>query len=551
MRITFFILIHLVISGLNAQECGQLIEGEEIRLDASGKSLEKSRVQDQDGLNTCYANTASVMLQSALEGNPDISYLHIALAHADKVTSQLQGSTFAFQGNKKLLLDFGNTCDAINAARDIGGVCKRKDVYLEKLLLNNNLGYLSDPKNIQQQIFTVLSDYLDLIHENFNSQEQPLNSKEKQTIINEMRKTIEKNMPKYSFQNCKKEDPSNALMAMTNLIILAFNEKYSKSRNDLYPLTSAYINGRTGDIMGLDTKTLEKEYFSILKGIPAPTSATNALLSAIEKLNIANLSRESLLEGLKRIDPNVIEKLEEDYQRYVLNDFSVCSKQNDYVTNFDGFLTDLRLNTCLSSNLRGVIWDPIDKLINLKESKLDLPKLIDFILNSPELSYINTMTLAVAPDCTEDKKIKIPKNLKCNNEKIKFTDKELVPDSSDEKLRIDKEALKLRETTLQSMQNNRAVGLGVCQDFLIKGLDHNSFKRHEDGVQVVCDRGMHAVTIIGLRCKKNKIDYLIQNSNGEWRDLNTDKFERDVKVGKAWIDENEIIKNTTYYSHFD
>ena len=64
---------------LAAQDCGNIANGQVVRLDEAGGSLQNSKVQDQDGLGTCYANTASVLLQSALPNNPDVSYINLAL----------------------------------------------------------------------------------------------------------------------------------------------------------------------------------------------------------------------------------------------------------------------------------------------------------------------------------------------------------------------------------------------------------------------------------------------------------------------------------------
>ena len=61
-----------------AQNCGEMQNGEIIRVDEGNKSLANFRVQDQDGLGSCYANAASLLLQSALPNNPEVSYLHLA-----------------------------------------------------------------------------------------------------------------------------------------------------------------------------------------------------------------------------------------------------------------------------------------------------------------------------------------------------------------------------------------------------------------------------------------------------------------------------------------
>ena len=83
----FFVLFLLLSSTSVGADCQffdgtkslKVLEGQAVSLRSPGKSLEKLKIQDQDGLNTCYANTTSVILKSILPNQPDVSYTHAAV----------------------------------------------------------------------------------------------------------------------------------------------------------------------------------------------------------------------------------------------------------------------------------------------------------------------------------------------------------------------------------------------------------------------------------------------------------------------------------------
>ena len=87
MRI-LFILSLLFYSLIAKSGCGSLLDGEVVRLDVKGKSLENFKVQDQDGLGTCYSNASSLLLHSAMGTTP--SYLMLAKNSGDRKSGELK-----------------------------------------------------------------------------------------------------------------------------------------------------------------------------------------------------------------------------------------------------------------------------------------------------------------------------------------------------------------------------------------------------------------------------------------------------------------------------
>lgn len=62
----FFLLTYSTI--INGNECSGMKEGEVYRLNQDNRSLSNVRVQDQEGLGSCYANTASLFTKIKYEG---------------------------------------------------------------------------------------------------------------------------------------------------------------------------------------------------------------------------------------------------------------------------------------------------------------------------------------------------------------------------------------------------------------------------------------------------------------------------------------------------
>jgi hypothetical protein len=128
MNTKLLIFLSLISFNTFAQDCGDVKDGTISRLDAPGKSLSNARVQDQDGLGTCYANTASLLLQSVLPNNPEVSYLHLSINRAEKLVQKelkSQGKVQAFKDNGDLLLDAGFACDSIKLAKEADFVEQR------------------------------------------------------------------------------------------------------------------------------------------------------------------------------------------------------------------------------------------------------------------------------------------------------------------------------------------------------------------------------------------------------------------------------------------
>ncbi len=166
----------------------------EYRLDERPGSLADSKILDQDGLGVCYAAVASTVLQSTLTGNPEISYLQIALDYKKaetknrnsgrlKVTRSTYGST-----SDETLLDGGQFCEKFKEIK------KAKLCPKDKVALENVEG---DP-SVQYEAFKVMGGFFDYSRK-FDPQKRQKMVEGMKAAFGEMKKQAQekcKEMPK-------------------------------------------------------------------------------------------------------------------------------------------------------------------------------------------------------------------------------------------------------------------------------------------------------------------------------------------------------------------
>jgi hypothetical protein len=334
----------------------------------------------------------------------------------------------------------------------------------------------------------------------------------------------------------------------------AYNSITRELRDQIYQSTITSGSGKTETIKFVleekFVKMLNNAYLMSFTKSPAPASGKEAFVRAVRTVMSKDISDKNIEFILNRIDPAVTSLLEDDYSRYVKKDFSKCNQDRlTYLKYDDGIVKDFRADPCLSQY--GKIGDSLqDMILSLEKSNVkDFEKIADALLNAPDLGYEKALTQALAPTCTDENKIKIPKNLTCEDKHSPLTQKHFrdAPPLSDfEKEQVANAPKIFREDMLTAIGKNKSpVGATVCTIFFQETPSYNYHKTQK--CDVSRDNGLHAVSVIGYRCSKGKMDYLIQNSWGEWRDLNK-SLERDPKFGKAWLSEDSMTLNTLYYS---
>lgn len=622
-----------------AQDCGEVKDGSVSRLDEPGRSLANSRVQDQDGLGTCYANTASIMLQSALPNNPDISYLHLSINRAERLVQKeyrSQGKSQAFKDNGDLLLDAGFSCESIKLAKENGGVCERKNVALEQMMFKTDLNQFSDPAWAQLDLLKKVSTYYDGMLRDFSLPVKPEEKKQRSFFSNEsnrparniserpnslqgffsrifgtkpdadapvsepvvnpvvendnqnsqpgnegsnpapvvpakpkeenekfaqyrdlLKKVIDDNRDKYARKKCEKVDITNSTKVAQNLLMRIQNnvnagkyKKFPASRYKVLQLKIGYafdmkVNGVPVVEAKVDDrfkKSLEEHYLKQLTNeARKPVSAEQAFKDTLYKVDPAAPKKmiDDLVADFSADDK---ELLNADYKRYALKDYSECAPnaKMDYLKSDDGLVKDFTGAGCPANFVKHV-KNLQQMIIGLDKYNFDnIDRINDFIANLPSMSYDKAMMQLLAPGCSDDKKIKIPKEVSCSSKHFSYpgsaSDDEATTQGHLATMRKD-----FMKDSLKSINGNKALGLSMCTGFY-SAEGASDFYNKTNQCDATKKHGFHAVTMIGYKCERGKMKYLIQNSWGGWAAADQ-RFEKDSH-GKAWLGEDELIKNT-------
>lgn len=684
MKNKIFLTLVLIFSLTQSfgQDCGEMADNEVQRLDKEDGPLWQSRIQDQDGVGTCFANTTSVALQTLLPGKPDISYLHLAFASAQVEQAPIndkRGVDSAYrvseEGQKAgLLIDGGDVCETIKSAQSpkIGGVCLRNDVLLEKMIFNSQTNNSQDNLFLQKKLIEAVSTYYDSTKLAFgtNDKAQALNDYTK--AFNDI---IKKNQEAFTVKNCSAADTSNAEAVLKNSlarIYVYLVNKYGAISTDqmhkpingkMNPDARLYFYFRSiSDNEFRDARSemktnispnikamLEKKYISSLQSVTPPKNALSVLRSALINIDGENTAENTFFvdKMISEFSNEDKELLNDDYVRYVKKDIQSCMIKNalNYYKSDEGLIKDFSSDPCLGSYLtQGRNIKNLAMILD-QHSLTNIDALNNFMNKLPNLNYEQAMKAIIAPDCSDDKKIKLPESIKCENTifsyaafltqkmiddgKTTFDDvdkkileemgnvEKFAEDDYNQKInslenkyagRTDSLALLSKKNELVQLSNEKInrmnakfpnATIKVVKE-LAKDeepqiwnnfLSNNKKKFNSDAITLIknskqavpitictsmfsnpdatalrdggCMKnpkndqysdvgGYHSVALVGVRCQKGKLNYLVQNSWGDWSGIKKAKKADgsqyyESELGKAWMDEDEIMNNSFGY----
>jgi hypothetical protein len=372
-----------------------------------------------------------------------------------------------------------------------------------------------------------------------------------------LNKVIEENKDKYAQKACEKIDRTNSEKVLKNMLIRLQNAA-NANKDKLFPDHDYYVyqeklghierfhlNGAlvVDPVINVSVlKLLESDYLTALTSdIKKPANAEVVFKEAL--LKVAPKTPTRLIEELlSDLSPEDRELLNQDYKRYVDKDYSSCApmaKLNYYKKN-DGLVKDFVGAGCPAEFLKHVI-NLQQMVVGLDKLNFDnVDKLNDFISNIPNMSYDKVMMELIAPSCSDDKRIPIPSNVNCTSKILTYPG---APEDNDATTAKHLSTMKTHfaEATLKSLNKNRSVGVSFCTRFMDQNMTDDFYLKSK-----VCDvknkNRLHAATLIGYKCEQGSLKYLMQNSWGAWNGANY-RFEKD-SYGKAWIKEEELVKNS-------
>ncbi len=558
LPILLFFVLYL--PQVRSEICAGMAEGETIRLDQDGKSLNNFRVQDQDGVGVCYATAASILLQAKLPKNPEVSYLHLASIskseelnekrkipgsldnlYATKVNDPSKAVNGSGLTNKwDLAIDGGHTCDVIKKVIDLEeknkkpSLCSRRGVNLERIL--------SSEDNDHNQFKTILSTsvYMTSFQKTFvDLDEKPtywtkkkVQEKRKnyedfrdniRAVINKKRNDLEKN-------HCQKINTDNLDKLLMPLVQKAigytdcFDEKKEKYKeywcDDIRDMATNVKFGDDGTVLSDGVSSdwmnrLKKKISNMSEDFDSEKIRRIIIDTFLAKPE--KKQKESSAEFLTKLMDNKIIKnnldlLADEYNETKNSGFSnkcVTRHLFDYVAENE-FENDWNNSIILCTH--GELFRGAKKLIiDYKLSGLnDIDNALSFITSDANLNYNDAMLALYASDCDDSQKLSLPKNLKCETSNVKIDNQ-----------------LTTNQLIIRRLKDNQPLVANMCSAILKK--PKSQFVDKE------C--GHHAQGLTGIKCEGGKLKYLIQNSWGAKHKAINSNIENIEGKGAYWFDE--------------
>jgi hypothetical protein len=578
MKFALFFL--LASTTAHALECGDIPEGTVVRIDKGNGSLAKASVQDQDGVGSCFANQASLLLQSILPNNPNLSYLNLALIY----TADYKMDKFKNEGK----IWGGFVCETISSAikhqkeKGAGVLCKTEDVNLEHSMMNES-NHMEDPQQNQNKILQKTWKYVDTYQKSFGV--NPKTRDQADLFSKNLLAFVKDSGETYSNKECEKIDSEAIENVMNSMILKALvtNDCLGKNnaildKKDICKTISSIgyveelnpekknnkiafrVSGKSLiDVYSPTEKKmvqLEKNYkrdFS--KSIPQIFKGKNIkeefskvftkfFTDNARWVNQADAKRKIAASILTNFSPEDKTNLDKEYKRVALKETADCKAKIalNFFKDKKQFLENAKNNTalCQYSELLEGAFD-LAGVLPAKQFN-NVSSFLDFITNKAGLPYDQAITSFLASDCTPEKRIRLPETLTCERQAILFDEKSFSGNSTSPNAR---EKISLnRKKMFDHISKGRGVGIDLCTkvwkepSYEFQNVPYKT--RNEDCMKSGV-HGLHAITMIGYRCKNKKLEYLSQNSWGPNWQTKDNAFE--VEDGKIWMDEDTLFRN--------
>lgn len=566
-------------------------DGASVSLTSPGKSLETHKIQDQDGMGSCYANAASVVLKSVLPKNPDISYIHGGLNFATRQRGDWgKGGTYVKDANsfgRTGLIDLGNVCGTFESLEKTGGACKADHSILENQTLKSPF--------VQQRLLINVGKYFDKINQ-FKGDPKKLKEVEKDISLALQELKIEQSNVIASCERNKTdlqfEVPLNVL-AEIELLSSRDNEYCGSIRRNkiLQVSQSTSVVKRDETRLQFRPEIVRKIYQAIhsdpflrpmvlLETSDGPEKAKSTIKNILqgEEQPDLLLKDANLLTPLKQ-GPDLQKRVGEKIQE-VLRPYLLPSKQECPITANAGFkvspeqmgkvfLSELgyqRKLPCetlvkkwqvadsvkrknVDACLPGTFNDLLDALAPLVEVSEYSEKTLAKLLTNPNASFADQLMKILTPGCTDKKNLISVKGLKCEDISSCWGN---PVQCANEKLYTDR----FRSSVMNSVKENAAVGFLACTGYFNDGEERSKFcQKSSSGV---AGHQLHVMAISGYRCSAGKIEYEVINSWGKScpaKEANGYKNgaltcvldENGRPTGKFWVNEEAIVSNMVSY----
>jgi hypothetical protein len=546
-------------------------EADQISLFDTGKSLSTHKVQDQDGLGTCYANATSVVLKSVLPNNPDVSYINSALeastrgVNSNWVSNNQRFSQRSADGVRDVTYS-GQTCPTVKAVKQAGGACPAAQSILENRTLRDSY--------VQERLMINMGTYFD----DLNSIQT--NPEEAQKFKEQLSLTVES----LNAKRARLVDTCNA------------------EKSAPIPITNGLKRMISGELLSLNERPCEeqirKAFKTMLPGSYISSDRNKIILndgiknSLLTMINASPKVQEILLKVGRGISLTAREKLVmmDDFGK-ILSDFmknhvtssemKTClggqfTPSTDAIGLGNFFVADMEIqkqmnceqeikNSTILAKLaaEGNQCIPparLEVILNAIAPLMEVGTVIDSgILNTltnPLATLGNQLKQMIAPGCQTRANLINMDNVGCQSySTCQESDLGSVYGGPKNGCTTLAEAKKvLGRQIINGIRQNRALGIDVCTAFMENPAVVSNFCRNAP--TGIPGHSFHAMAVSGYRCVAGKMEYEILNSWGkEHCPIGEAPYKNSAiecvldangrPTGKWWAKEDVLFDNTT------
>lgn len=603
-QLAICLVILLGMSKGQAQDCGDLREGQELRLDQANGSMANAKIQDQDGMGTCYANVASQVLFTTIPGLKETpSYLHLATHYVqdniidhDINRGAYKGLTRdSDEGNTKesVISSGGHICAAIRSAQKAGGVCPQSKIIYDKALRNMQ-GEVRDIANLQKSVVDSISNYLEKFQNKVGLQtgvtSEGIKGRIDQKMLTKMNEDLQ-SLKTWAQQEGESACKVQAERGQTPLVEQALGNgvaRYLESEpecfltSDLSSLAQPDLCLLARDFMGLTYlgASTPKHLFQFKTEMPG------SLSSAIER----RLKPPKGPQPMKVIGKKIVPYYPPTPPVTNLSEFKTAIEASMIGFAKDRHGRDLtaavaKLLTLAGEDLKQAYELDYQHIFANDLAQCRQVQALNVLANSEKVkawvASCNCENDEVLLASAEVASALSKSGLKNLDEVFLFLQKSGVSSLADgllgviatdcheqdkvkipESLQCEREFIEIkpedtkpgqvefersrsliRKLAFENFKNQKATGYNICTRFMKEpGFVYASHPRASriDECRKTGAHGLHAVTGMGLRCKQGKLEYLFLNSWGA-------NWQPDSPLegggGKAWVPEETLILN--------
>lgn len=558
-------------------------DGESVSLRSPGKPLEKFEIHDQDGLNTCYANSASTVLKTMLPGNPDISYTHTAVM----ATTRGHRQNWSAGGNKYIKVDvdpkskkerelvfadYGYFCETLVGLKNAGGACPKSYAVPETVELWSI--------DLQQSLFSNLGHYFDKMNL-IKSDPSKLES-----LKNDLNLAIESIRLEESRLVRECEDRKSPDLPVYDAVKMLIDEQVTDHLVEPNDCTKAKVEAikkllTEDSIIAEDrylvtprAEILNKFSLALQKDPQIERDLKTYILDEKQKLSTFS----QLPSGLGNILNNLLEELvpQSEYAAQcpgivpgrsglIKGDLSdvasnfIYSMKSNKETICKNILQSYELQNVLdaSKNANSCIQQTnVEMIISGMKPFLDIhaeieQSLIPQLLN-PESRFADQIIKVLMPGCLNPSNLIDVSKLSCTSypfcdPKKDFNDSNKYQGPANGCMEKVNAKSNMRTKSIQAINEGHAIGVSVCTAFM-----HEDKKRTHYCQTPLPNKekhNFHQMTVSGYRCLAGKMEYEIINSWGSQCEDNSDikcqKDEYDNPTGPFWVNEEALVDNAT------